>query len=83
VVGGKNVQAGVTLNAAAPTGGVTVALSSSNPEVATVPATVTVAAGAKTSPKFTITTAAPAAQTVVTIAADYQGSADATLTVKP
>lgn len=46
VVGGNRVNGTVTLDAAAPAGGVAVALRSSDPIVATVPATVTVPAGA-------------------------------------
>jgi hypothetical protein len=84
VVSGKTVQASVTLNAAAPSGGVTLTLSSSKPAIATIPATVTVAAGARTSPKFSIATTAVASQTTVTITAAYQGNtAAASLTVKP
>jgi hypothetical protein len=74
----------VTLNAAAPTGGLIVSLSSSKPAAAAVPATVTVAAGAKNSPQFTITTNPVASQIAVTITASYQGNgATAALTVKP
>jgi hypothetical protein len=83
VVGGKTVTLSVTLNAAAPTGGLTISLSSSDSAVAAVPATVTVAAGAKTSPKVNITTSAVHSQTTVSITAAYQGNtAAATLTVK-
>jgi len=85
VVGGKTVGGNsVALNAPAPGGGAIVSLSSSNPAVAAVPATVTVAAGARTSPKFSIATSVAARQTTVTITASYQGNiATATLTVKP
>jgi len=84
VVGGKTVSANIALNAAAPNGGITVSLSSSNPAVAAVPATVTVAAGARTSAKFSIATSSVASQNIVTITASYQGnSAEAMLTVKP
>src|SRR3954464_12503667 len=48
VVGGTPVTGTVTLTAAAPTGGFTVALSSDDPAAATVPASVTVPAGATT-----------------------------------
>ena len=58
-------------------------LASSNPG-ATVPASVTVAAGATSSPYFKITTSAVAAQTVVTISASYNGvTKAANLTVNP
>lgn len=71
------------LNAAAPSGGVTVSLSSSYPAVAAVPAAVTVAGGSRISSKFSITTVAVTAQTAVTITATYQGSnASGTLIVK-
>jgi hypothetical protein len=84
VVGGKTIQATVTLNAAAPAGGLIVSLSSSKPAAAAVPASVIVAAGTKTSPKFSITTSAVSSQIVVTITASYQGNgATATLTVNP
>jgi methionine-rich copper-binding protein CopC len=85
VTGGKTVSGNsVELNGAAPAGGVTVSLASSNPAVAAVPATVTVTAGSRLSPKFSIATMAVAKQTAVTITATYQGNtASATLTVKP
>jgi hypothetical protein len=55
VTGGTPSQGTVTLSSPAPAGGVAVALSSSDTTVATVPASVTVAAGA-TSATFTVTT---------------------------
>src|SRR5205085_5579026 len=61
----------VTLNAAAPSGGTSIALSSSD-SAATVPSTVTVAAGAKTA-TFTITTSAVTANVTATITASYAG----------
>jgi len=83
VVGGKAISANVTLNAAVPTGGVAVSLSSSNPSVAAVSATVTMAAGTRSS-KSSIATSAVVSQILVTITAAYQGNgAGATLTVKP
>ncbi|MGD0363470.1 MAG: FG-GAP-like repeat-containing protein [Bryobacteraceae bacterium] len=83
VVGGsKTINGSITMDTPAPTGGFVVSLTSSNPAVASVPATVTVAAGAKVSPKFTITTTAVTKQVPVTITATYQGnSATATLDV--
>ena len=57
VVGGNAATATVTLDAAAPPGGETIALASSNPVAAAVPATVVVAAGALTA-SFTVTTKA-------------------------
>ena len=58
-------------------------LSSGDPGV-TVPASVTVAAGASVSPVFTITTSLASATTPVTISASYNGVAKtSTLTVNP
>jgi uncharacterized Ntn-hydrolase superfamily protein len=60
-----------------------VSLSSSDQGV-TVPASVTVAAGATVSPYFTIKTSAVAAQNIVTISATYNGlTKTANLTVNP
>jgi trimeric autotransporter adhesin len=73
----------VTLNGPAPTGGALVALSNSNPTAATVPVSVTVAAGA-TSANFSILTAQVASATTVTVTASYNGSTlPAVLTVNP
>jgi hypothetical protein len=55
VVGGTSSTGTVTLTSAAPAGGFQVALTSDNPVAATVPPSVTVAAGS-TSASFTITT---------------------------
>jgi hypothetical protein len=83
VAGGNGASGPVTLTAAAPSGGAVVSLSSSNTAVATVPASVTVAAGA-TSATFAATTSAVAASTPVTITATYSGaSTTTTLTVTP
>jgi len=82
VTGGGSSQGSVTLTGAAPAGGAVVALSS-NASVATVPASVTVAAGA-TSATFTATTSAPATSAVATISAALAGvTRTATLTVNP
>lgn len=85
VVGGGKVPGNqVQLNGVAPTGGDVISLSSSNPAVAAVPATVTVLAGMKSSQLFTITTKAVTTSTTVTISATYQGvTKTATLTVTP
>jgi hypothetical protein len=73
----------VTLNGPAPAGGAAVTLTSGDPAVAAVPATVTVAAGA-TSATFKITTTAVTSNTVVSITATYGGgSKAANLTVTP
>jgi hypothetical protein len=74
----------VTLNGPAGSSGLTVNLSSSNPAVASVPATVTVAAGATVSPAFPITTSPVAASTPITITATYNSTSVSTsLTVAP
>jgi trimeric autotransporter adhesin len=72
----------VTLNGPAPTGGAQVALSSNNP-AATVPPSVTVAAGA-TSASFSVVTIPVATSTPVTLSASYGGATrTASLTVLP
>src|SRR5262249_26239812 len=58
VTGGTPATGIVTLNQAAPAGGTVVALSSTHPAIASVPASVTVAAGSRTA-TFAVATAAP------------------------
>jgi hypothetical protein len=83
VVGGTGSTGSVTLSAAAPSGGVVVALNSSHTGVASVPSSVTVAAGA-TSASFGVTTASVAGSTAVTITAAHNGvTRAATLAVNP
>ena len=83
VVGPAAATGTATLTAAAPSGGAIVALSSSNPAVASVPASVTVAAGA-TSASFSVTTSAVGANSSATLTGTYNGtSRTATLTVTP
>jgi hypothetical protein len=83
VVGSNSSQGTVTLTSAAPSGGAVVTLSSSNTTVATVPASVTVAAGSTTA-TFTVTTKAVTSSTSVTISAAYGGvTRTATLTLTP
>jgi hypothetical protein len=83
VVGGGTSQATVTLTAAAPSGGAVISLSSSNTSVATVPATVTIAAG-KTSANVTVTSKAVTSTSSATITATYNSvSRNAVLTVTP
>jgi hypothetical protein len=83
VRGGVSATGTVTLTRAAPAGGFAVSLSSSNTGVATVPASVTLPAGA-TSANFTITTRAVTVQTSVTITASAGGvTRQAFLTVTP
>ncbi len=80
VTGGASSQGVVTLTSAAPSGGLAVALSSSN-AAATVPASITVPAGA-TSAAFTVATSSVTASTVVTITASAGGTTQsAALTV--
>ena len=71
VLAGQSATGTVTLTAAAPTGGVVVALSSASGDVG-VPASVTVAAGA-TSASFAVTTNPAAGLTLTTLAATYSG----------
>ena len=83
VVGGNTSQGTAILTGAAPVGGSVVTLSSSNTTVATVPANVTVPAGAS-SATFTVTTSSVSASTSATITAVFGGATrSATLTVTP
>src|SRR5436190_3950217 len=83
VTGGDSSTGTVTLSGPAPSGGAQVALSSSDPSVATVPSSVTVAAGA-TSATFTVSTSTVTASTTVMISASYAGvTKAASLTVNP
>ena len=81
VTGGANASGVVTLTGAAPASGVTVVLASSNTRAATVPASLTIPAGA-TSGAFTISSVAQVASSNAQITASYGTStAVATLTV--
>jgi hypothetical protein len=83
VIGGSPSQGTVTLTGAAPSGGAVVMLASSNGAVASVPSSVTIAAGA-TSASFTVTTTPVSVSTTVNISATYGGlTKTATLTVLP
>ena len=83
VVGGTGSSGTVTLSAAAPSGGAVVALTSSNTGAATVPTSVTVAAGA-TSASFAVATATVTGSTSATLTASYNAiSRMTTLTVTP
>ena len=83
VIGGASSTGTVTLPGAAPAGGTVVTLSSSDTSAATVPASVTVAAGTTTK-TFTVTSKPVAAQASVTISASSGGqTATAILTVNP
>jgi hypothetical protein len=82
VVGGAGATGTVTLSAAAPSGGAVVSLSD-NSSAATLPATVTVPAGA-TSANFTIATTAVTASSLATISAASGGVTRTTaLTINP
>jgi probable HAF family extracellular repeat protein len=82
VAGCKPVTGKVKLSGKAPTGGITVTLSNSNP-AATVPASVTVAAG-QSQASFSIATTPVTAVQTGTVTATYGGvSKNATLKVRP
>jgi len=81
VVGQVSPTGTITLTAAAPTGGASIRLESSNVDAARVPASVTVPAGS-TSATFNITTATVDTRKAVTITATYADLArTATLSV--
>jgi protocatechuate 3,4-dioxygenase beta subunit len=83
IAGGKAVQATVTLSAPAPSAGTLLLLSTDNANVAAVPASILVAAGANAA-TFPVTTSAVTATTPITLSAAYLGAArTATLTVVP
>jgi uncharacterized delta-60 repeat protein len=73
IQGGMTATGTVMLTSPAPAGGVVVKLESSNPAVATVPASVTIPAGA-TSATFPVTTRAVTTQTTVRITASVEGA---------
>jgi hypothetical protein len=82
VVGGNASQGTVTLSSAAPSGGAVVSLSD-NDSAATLPTSVTVAAGSSTA-TFTVSTTSVTSSRSVTISAVYSGvTRTATLTVNP
>lgn len=81
VQGGTSTSATVTLTAPAPAGGAAVSLTSGNTAAATVPASLTVAAGA-TSATASVATSSVGSTATSTISASYQGvTRSATLTV--
>jgi hypothetical protein len=82
VTGGTSATGTVTLTGAAPTGGVSVALSS-NSASATIPATVTVAAGSTTA-TFSVSTSTVESSVLATVTASYSGlSKTAAVTITP
>jgi hypothetical protein len=72
VVGDFDATGMVTLSAAAPSGGIVVALGGSRAGLATVPASVTVAQG-ETTATFTVITVRPLADSDVLVIAQYDG----------
>ncbi|PYU17872.1 MAG: hypothetical protein DMG30_30020 [Acidobacteria bacterium] len=72
VVGGLSSSGAVTLSGPAPNGGALVFLSSSNPAVVSVPASVTIPEGA-TSESFNASTSIVTTSTSVDVAASYAG----------
>src|SRR6266478_2364031 len=83
VNGGSPSTGNVTLSGPAPNGGSLVSLASSNTAVATVPASVTIPAGA-TGATFTVTSLPVTAPTPVTISVSYAGvTQTASLTLTP
>ena len=80
VSGGTNATGTVFLSAPAPSGGISVTLSTSNSAAARAPGIVNVPGG-QTSASFTITTFAVSADTTVTITAFYDTTRSASLTV--
>lgn len=83
LTGGGSSQGTVILSGAAPSGGASVTLTSGNTGVGSVPASVTVPAGA-TSAAFIVTTRSVTSSTALTISASYGGvTRTATLTVNP
>jgi len=83
VLSQQSTEASITLTGAAPAGGAMVRLSSSNTDVAKVPANVMVASGASEA-RFTIDAATVAISTPVTINASYAGATRSTsLMVRP
>ena len=73
LVGGTTATGTVTLTTAAPSDGAVVTLSSSAPSIASVPASVVVAAGA-TSASFMVTTTKVTKNAFATISASYGGA---------
>ena len=83
VTGGNPAQGTATLNAAAPSGGALVTLSSSNPGAVMLPPNVTIASGAS-SATFPVTTTQVTATAQVQVSGTYGGATrNATLTVEP
>ena len=83
VTGGSSSSGTLTLNGAAPSGGTVVTLTSNTPQLAAVPASVTVPAGS-TGATFTISTTAVTSSITIGITASSGGAARvASLTLNP
>jgi hypothetical protein len=82
VGGGTSATGTVFLSSPAPSGGISVTLSTSNSAAARAPGIVNVPAG-QTSANFSVTTLAVSANTTVTITAFYDTTRSANLTVTP
>ena len=83
VAGGQSATGTVTLSGPAPAGGAVVALASTKPAAARMPASVTIGVGLVAA-SFAVTTSAVAVSTAVDLRASYDGSTKvATLTVMP
>jgi hypothetical protein len=80
VTGGTNATGTVFLSAPAPSGGISITLSTSNSAAARAPGIVTVPAG-QTSASYTLSTFAVSANTSVTITAFYDTTTTATISV--
>jgi hypothetical protein len=83
VVGQQQPIGTLTLSAAAPSGGATIRIESTNPDIAKVPATVTIPAGSTTG-TFRVDTATVATRTTARLTATYAGvarTADITVTL--
>jgi len=78
--GGASTNGTITLGAAAPAGGATVILTTSNSSIASVPSTIVVPAGSTTT-TFTIATSKIAAATNASITATYGATRNATLSL--
>lgn len=78
VTGGTSSQCTVTLNTPAPVGGAKVILTNSNPQIATVPGSIQIAAG-KTFYTFTVTTAQVSRTLATTVTAKYNSSQSAAI----
>lgn len=84
VEGGFNTFGALALSIPAQAGGATISLTSSNPVLATVPASITIPQGLAQSSSFTIPTTPVSVATAVTITAVFNGqTATATLNLSP